>query len=272
MTRIDLIPTPEDRAGLYRTPPREEDCSIFIEESCELYLHGELRGIYIHDWPDAEPLRQHILSIKRWDNGRRMTGVVTRSRVFGYSPRRPLMNHKDYCSKASLAREQPVVDQALCSMAAKIENVLRHYSSERHQRQANEVTQRVRGDYIIDGSSFTSGIVNNNNPLQYHYDAGNFEGFFSAMLAFKENTSGGHLNLPEYNVKIAIGDRSMLLFDGQADLHGVTPIRKAANGYRYTVVYYTLEDLWRCLPYTEEIRRAQISRTKTEMKRAGVSK
>lgn len=257
---------------MYRTTPRETDCTQTISESCQLYLHGQLKAIYIQDWTEAEELRPHILAIKRWDHGTRLSGVPTLSRTFGYTPRRPMQGGRDYCSKAALAREQPPVYEALCRMAAKIEGLVKEYGGDRFDRQQKEVHARVPRDYIIPNSNFTSGIVNRNNPLQYHYDAGNFEGFFSAMIAFKKNTGGGHLNLPEYDVKLDIGDRSVLLFDGQDELHGVTPITRDSIGYRFTVVFYTLEQLWKCLPHKEEIRRAQINRTKTEMKRAGITK
>lgn len=179
---------------------------------------------------------------------------------------------RDYCSKSALSREQPDVTSALFKMAEAVEGLLKQYGGDRSEKQHREVRARVPKDYIIPNCNFTSGIVNRNNPLQYHYDAGNFEGFFSAMIAFKRNTAGGHLNLPEYDVQLDIGDRSVLLFDGQAELHGVTPITRDSTGYRFTVVFYTLEQLWKCLPYSEEIRRAQINRTKTEMKRAGILK
>src|SRR5260221_500728 len=119
------------------------------------------------------------------------------------------------------------------------------------------------------GSVFTSGIINQDNPLQYHYDAGNFEGTWSVMAVFKEQVSGGHLILPEFNVKLACQDSSIVVFDGQSELHGVSPIRKMAEeAYRFSVVFYALEALCKCGTPKEELRRAQIQRTKVEMKRA----
>lgn len=272
MKTLNLIRSSEDKGYLYRKVPREDHCSTLVNEDTQFYLDGELRGIYLQHWEPAESLRKHILSIKRWDSGTRTSGVATLSRNFGFSPRNPLMQGRDYCKRSLLARDYREVSDALWNMSAQVEEVLKLYSPDRQARQEKEVHARVRPEYIIPGSSFTSGICNKNNPLQYHYDAGNFEGFFSAMLAFKSHTSGGHLNLPEYDLKLDIGDCSLCLFDGQTELHGVTPIIRDGQGYRFTIVFYTLEALWKCLPYTEELRRAQISRTKSEMKRAGITK
>ena len=46
------------------------------------------------------------------------------------------------------------------------------------------------------------------------------------MLGIKKWITGGHLVIPEYDVALEISDGSMCLFDGQAHIHGVTPIKK----------------------------------------------
>ena len=50
-------------------------------------------------------------------------------------------------------------------------------------------------------------------------------------------------------------------------MHGVSPIRlKDKYSYRYTIVYYSLKNMWTCLPIGEELKNAQ----KTEADRAKI--
>jgi len=75
---------------------------------------------------------------------------------------------------------------------------------------------------------------------------------------------------PEFGLKFEISDGSLLIFNGQEILHGVSPIKKmSADAYRYTVVYYTMQQMWKCLPMPEEIKRIRQVKTAREQKRAG---
>lgn len=51
-------------------------------------------------------------------------------------------------------------------------------------------------------------------------------------------------------------------------MHGVTPIIKThRDGYRFTVVYYSLEQMWKCLTITQELARIRNVKTQREAKR-----
>jgi len=66
-----------------------------------------------------------------------------------------------------------------------------------------------------------------------------------------------------------VADNTVILFDGQNILHGVTKITQAhPKGYRYSIVYYTLQQIWNCLPMSEELARARNVRHKREVSRA----
>jgi len=45
-------------------------------------------------------------------------------------------------------------------------------------------------------------------------------------------------------------------------------LNKKENSYRYSVVYYSLKQVWNCPPLSEEILRAREVRNKRETKRA----
>jgi hypothetical protein len=88
------------------------------------------------------------------------------------------------------------------------------------------------------------------------------------MVAFKSNIKGGYLSIPEYDVGLEIATNSVLLFDGQKILHGVTPIKLLnKNSYRFTIVYYTLKSMWNCEPLSKEVARYKKRRTEIERKR-----
>jgi hypothetical protein len=131
-----------------------------------------------------------------------------------------------------------------------------------------QTTDKVLRDYVIPGTPFTSGIVNKNNPLKYHFDSGNFKEVFSTMLAIRGGTAGGHLALPAYDVGLAIANNSVTIFDGQQILHGVTPIKfLTPDAYRFTIVYYSLRKMWDCLPLREEVERIRNVKFEREKKR-----
>ena len=102
-------------------------------------------------------------------------------------------------------------------------------------------------------SVFTSGIANKNNVIDYHFDKGNFKRCHSVMIGFKKNCTGGFLSVPQLGIKFDISDNSIISFDGQSLIHGVTPISISPGGFRYTVVYYSLSQMWKCVPIDEEL-------------------
>ena len=91
------------------------------------------------------------------------------------------------------------------------------------------------------------------------------------MFGFKQGISGGYLAVPEVGLGFEIGDRSLLLFDGQGLLHGVTPITKRSeNAKRYSIVYYSLQQMWNCEAIGVELDRLRNKRTEIERRRAEV--
>jgi hypothetical protein len=185
----------------------------------------------------------------------RMSGMVSRARVFGYRPRNPIRNPD--CAPAALSGEDPTGHAVVCAFAEIVAGYYREYAPALYARH-QQAAQSVLPQWTLEGTAFTSGIVNRDGQLPYHYDSGNFKGVWSGMLGFRRNVQGGYLSIPGYDLGFAIADRSLLLFDGQAVLHGVTPMTVGAGGYRFTVVYYSLEQMWQCLPPGEEAQRRSL--------------
>lgn len=207
-----------------------------------------------------------LKKIKYYES-KRSSGLIARSRIFGFTPRNRMKTSDQTCRVASLAKEDVKTHKLICDYAQEINNIYSDNNPETYKKH-KDLTEKVLKDYVIPNTLFTSGIINYNNPLKYHFDAGNFKNVSSAMIAFKEDTGGGHLSLPEYNVKLAIEDTSISLFDGQNILHGVTPIKKYSdNSFRFTIVFYSLVGMWQCLPLDKEIADARASRWQAELKK-----
>jgi hypothetical protein len=110
------------------------------------------------------------------------------------------------------------------------------------------------------GSVFTSGIVNQTSELTYHYDAGNFHGAWSCMMALSYDTEGGNLVFPAYRIALSVEENRLFMFNGSELLHGVSHIKKrTSRAYRYSIVFYALEAMKHCLEPCEEVKRARQS-------------
>lgn len=263
---IDLSQYRRRRASL-------DDCSRLISEDAIVSVDNAPVLAYYHRVPgDFATLRAALDRIKYHEGFRatRNNPMFTRARTFGYAPRLEIRNQP--CRMASLGREQPLEHAVLLEAA---EVAYRCYCESFPQRATShdELATKVLDTYRIGKTPFTSGIVNANNPLPYHFDRGNFRGVNSAMLGFKRDIEGGHLTIPELDLAFDIGDQSLLLFDGQSLLHGVTPFRRVTDqAMRYTIVFYSLEGMWRCEPPGEELRHFNRNRTRNERARADKNK
>lgn len=196
----------------------------------------------------------------------RTSGLKSTSRIFGYRPRETI--RKDFCSSTSLSQDSPSQHNVLVNFARILSDYYEKYCGDVYQAHKKIADEKIMKEWKIEGSPFTSGIVNKNNPLKYHFDAGNFDSVYSNMVAFKKGVSGGYLSIPEYDLGLEIADNSVLLFDGQKLLHGVTPIKYVnKNSYRYTIVYYTLKKMWNCEALSAELARIKKRKTEREFKR-----
>jgi hypothetical protein len=247
---------------------KEGDYSIFIKEPTTLVDADTNEILVIFDiLPDDTTDVVRALNKIRYDTTKRVGGLKTTSRIFGFSPR--VMMRKDFCSSTALAIESPVEHQMICDLGMQIERYYREYSPEGYKRHGALTAEKVLPEYRINKESiFTSGIINKNNPLKYHFDTGNFKDVYSCMVVFKKGIEGGYLSVPEYDVGFELCDNSLLMFDGQSLLHGVTPIRKTSpHSIRYSIVYYSLRQMWNCLTIDEELARIRNRKSEREKKR-----
>lgn len=244
----------------------ETDYKTLIEEPTVIIDEddGKIKIIYDQlldfDTSDIVGALQGI----RYDEGMRTRGLKSRSRIFGYRPRHEMRG--DFCSVASLAKENPMQHAVIASLGPRLEEYYRKYDEVMYARHLKITGENVKKNYRINGGSvFTSGIINKNNPLKYHFDTGNFNEVYSCMIVFKKDVDGGFLSVPEYDIAFRLPNNSIFLFDGQGILHGVTPIRHTGmEAYRYSIVYYSLKRMWQCLEVDEELARFREKKTRRE--------
>ena len=245
----------------------ESDYDQFVSEPTIVKEGKETKIVYLELGTDCSQITQALKRVQYQSNFR--TGALpTISRIFGFSPRITL--RRDYCTATSLVREHPQEHQVICDYAKKISE---HYKANNADLYAKHgaMVKKVLPSYRIKKSVFTSGIVNKNNPLRYHFDTGNFAGVWSCMLVLKSMIKGGHLSVPEYGIGFKLKNNSLFMFDGQGLLHGVTPILKLSeDAYRFSIVYYSLQQMWRCMPIGAEVDRIRQKRTEREIKRSGI--
>lgn len=195
----------------------------------------------------------------------RTSGLKSTSRIFGYSPR--ITIRTDYCKAAALSHEDPQVHALIALYARQVATYYQQFNPELYDFHQQQVS-KVLPEWTLEETVFTSGIINKNNPLAYHFDAGNFKNVWFNMLVFRDGTEGGYLSVPEYDCGFEVCNNSLLMFDGQNLLHGVTPIKQVKpEGYRFSIVYYSLQQMWNCLTPNEEIARIRKKRTEREEKR-----
>lgn len=255
-----------DYSAFVKRSAVETDYSTLLDEPC-LICDESGKPMICYDTIKTDcSLIEKILPEIEYQTTERTGGLKTTSRVFGYQPRVAL--RRDYCTATSLAIDEPVRNEIICNFGQKLTEYYIEKFPETYKRHESWVEENVKDEWKMHKSPFTSGIINKNNPLKYHFDAGNIKDVCSCMAVFKKEVAGGYLAIPEYDIGIKLSNRTMLIFDGQSILHGVTPIYKMGqNAYRYSVVFYTLQQMWKCEPLDQELARIKNIKSERERKR-----
>lgn len=249
------------------------DYATFIDQSTIVLENDQPRIVYIEldeIGEDATPVVDALQRVKFESRGQRRTsGLLGMTRALGWHPRRTL--RADFCHLSKLAEENPADHKVVCDYAQQVSTWYERYNPALYGQHQTIMQEHINPDYQIPQSVFTSGVINKDNSLPYHFDTGNFADVWSCMLVFKHRVQGGYLSVPEFGLGFQLKNNSLFMFDGQGILHGVTPITKTHHtAYRYSIVYYSLQQIWNCLPLDEELIRIRKVKTEREQKRANV--
>lgn len=266
MKRLDLQFVDYDLDKYKKRSAYLTDVTNFITEDTIIYVDNQPVLLYASlSHLDTSALRWAVKT-QKYPKGLRSRGLFSHSATFGYNPR-IAMRH-DYCRLSAMAKEYPKQHHVITNFIDEIDNFYREYFPETYEKHQAVVKEKVLDEYKIGETPFTSGIVNKNNQLKYHFDAGNFKGVLSNMIVFKNGTSGGHLVIPELDLALEVADNTLTIFNGQDILHGVSDIyQNHPEGYRYSIVYYSLEQMWKCEPYDDELERIRKRKTEKEVNR-----
>jgi hypothetical protein len=245
--------------------PQDTDYSTLIAQDTELSdEQGNLLAIYGKlPLTATADMRQACLTTK-YAKGSRTDGLISESVIFGFMCRNATRMQNNICRATGLLKDQRHSFLTFSNGAALASKLLQEANPEQFKTQVDYIREHIKDCWILEGGAFTSGIVNQNNPLMYHYDAGNVKNAWSVMVVFKGKSEGGRLILPEYDLAFEMEDNTYLAFSGANTLHGVSPIRKKSSGYRYSIVWYPLDQMRHCLSMNEEIQRLRKLRVEIE--------
>jgi hypothetical protein len=124
--------------------------------------------------------------------------------------------------------------------------------------------EKIRPEWRIPKTPWTSGIINRTSPLPYHLDRNNLP-IWNAMVVIRRQMQGGFFHVPEYGVALECRDGDACFFPAYRVVHGVTPMRpKAKTGYRYSAVWYSVAGMAGCLEPAAELERARQTRSTAE--------
>lgn len=213
---------------------------------------------------NTDRVREVLSQEVKYPRAGRSTGLVSRSKTFGYAPRLVVRKH-EACRASAFTHEYPEAAGLLVKAAEGVDRIYSREIPSEHAKHRAEIDEKVHPAWCLGSSVFTSGIINKNTALHYHLDRGNFPDRWSCMLTFKHRLkSGGAIVFPQWRIAHACDDGLLLIFNGQHWWHGVTPMEVRKGGFRITVVFYSLRQMWQCLEPTKELERARRKRTERE--------
>lgn len=256
---VDLTQSPTNTKELMSQKAFENDDPIISEDTV---IKDRATDETLLIYKDSDTLLDtdrmiEALSKVKFSINRRTNGLVTQSEIIGYRPRMVGLAGKKTCSKTAFGNKYKSIEDDLFAVARSAEKLYGEFAPGRYQNHAG-LAENVRGEYLMPETHFTSGIINKNNPLKYHMDTGNFKDVFSIMLGLKKDVKGGYLHIPELRVNLKISNGSLSMFDGQRFVHGVTPMQGTTEkSYRFTIVFYSLVQMWNCLETSLEVANAK---------------
>jgi hypothetical protein len=226
--------------------------------------------------PELPALRKAVLSAEPAMSGpdasgggamRSGSGNRNNSVTFGYRPRKPMMR-QEACVLTAFNRDFPTIAAFLAHYAEVLAQMVADTMPEIEVMGREQIAKVLPDWRLSKNSLWTSGVINKESSLPYHRDGNNFDAW-SVMPVIRQGVTGGFLDLPEYGVTIPARDGYAYAFYGKRLVHGVTPmVKKRADSYRVSIVYYALQGLKDCHTFAEETATARKRRTDREERMA----
>lgn len=212
---------------------------------------------------DTAPLRRALRQLP-YSTMSRANNYASRSKTFGYAPRRPVVG-REGCAASATHRDMPDTQKLLNDLADQCARAMLEFGPEIVAADRETLGEVLPEWRLGEEKLWTSGNINDTAQLPYHRDNFNFPAW-SAMPVLRRGTRGGYLHLPEYDLVIPCADSTATYFKGKELVHGVTPIeRKQENGYRYSIVFYALRGMKDCFTHAVETQYGRKRRSQREM-------
>lgn len=233
-----------------------------IKEDCIFYFEGEPIGFFMRQMPEkackiADLANKEFNSpnVPKSDMNRNPTDgfdeekgiwkykntVTQKSTILGSVPPKPHMR-RPYATISSVhsVKKAKTFIKAMLLLALESEKLIKDILPAQYERQV-ELFKDVPKEWRF-GNLFTSSISNYNIPAPFHRDAANIKGAVNVIITKRRNSTGGNLNIPDYNATIDQCDNSILVYPAWRNIHGVTPIVPThKGGYRNSLVFYPLK-------------------------------
>lgn len=186
--------------------------------------------------------------------------------TFGFKPANHVVGNS--AGACELNRTFPLAYEELIKLGSFAMKKYEKFHPKKFKEHCEEVESKIKPHWLIPGTPYTQGIVNNTSSMKYHYDRGNFKNRWSVMAYFCHAIGGGNLLIPSLKIKLEIEDHTFVLFNGNGLIHGVTKLKRLRpNNYRYSIVYYSRIAMMGLGSFEDEIDRIRTSEVNKHNKR-----
>lgn len=187
--------------------------------------------------------------------------------TFGYKPSRPVFGHT--AGPVRYTVDHPKGFKVLSELGESLEKIGSELIGKEFEDQAIKAKKEILKDYLIGETSFTQGVINRSNALNWHYDRGNYANSYSIMLwVIEGSVSGGQLIVPSLNAYVTPMDGGIIMFKGQNLIHGVAPVFKNRPfSERMSVVFYTNENLKKAETIQVELEKSKLREFRKHFKK-----
>jgi hypothetical protein len=195
----------------------------------------------------------------------RKSGVVSKTREVPakYAVNSNIIGYFDryvripYCRQTAWTAKHPLEWERLHPFFLACNDVYAGAAPDRYAAHLRHA-ERVKPEWKIRGTVFTTVTVNRNWQTAVHTDAGDLKDGLSLITAmWLGKHQGGQLVFPHYRVAVDLQNCDLLMFDSH-HMHGNAPIIGKTGGWeRVSLVLYSREKMDRCLTASQELERAQ---------------
>jgi len=175
------------------------------------------------------------------------------SGIIGYFDR---SSRYDFCRTTAFNKKYLNKFEAAVPLVEFVDKSFKEIVPKRHAKQLSMV-KATDPNYRIGETAFSTITVNKDYRTAYHTDDGDFRPGFGNLIAYCKDIEPVYLVLPKYGVAINVDTEDLLLVDVH-EVHGNTEIiKKTKNAIRLSFVMYYRENMWKCLPPGEELKRVK---------------